>query len=76
MRPFYIGVSVPESDNGYSAKVFYGSRRSPVEATRGADAADAFYNGIAWIEARLNADGLVLLDIWNMPVEVPKRPKS
>lgn len=76
VRALYVGVSAPKRKNGYSARVFYGSRRYPAKIMRRATASEAFYSGIDWIEARLDADGLVLLDIWNMPIELPTRPKS
>jgi hypothetical protein len=75
VRSHYVGVSVPKHKGDYVARVFYGSSQYPAKIMRGATASEAFYSGIDWIKARLDADGLVLLDIWNMPVEFPKRPK-
>ncbi len=74
-RDFYIGVSAPKPTDSNSTEVYYGARGKLVEIVQGSSVNDAFYNGIELIEARLDSEGLVLLDIWNMPLKFPKRPK-
>ena len=76
VRRFYVGGSVPKPENGHTTDINYGSHQTIVETLYGSNVLDAFYNAIEWIETCLDADGLVLLDIWNMPLELPKRPKA
>ena len=77
IRPFVAGVSVPKAENdGYTADVRFGAINAPTITIRAKTPADTFYSGIEWIEDRLDTDGLVLLGLWNEPIELPKRPKS
>lgn len=77
IRPFAVGVSAPHPvEDQYAAEVRYGAKDPAAVLVRAPTSADAFYAGLDWIENRLTADRLTLLGLWNMPIELPKRPTS
>jgi hypothetical protein len=75
LGPFPVAVSAPRPDNdGYAAEVEFGIKDQTAATVHAETLPEAFYAGIDWIAGRLEEDAITLLDLWNEPNELPKRP--
>lgn len=74
---FFVSVSAPRRvDGGYEADVYYGTEERPATLVRAMTLPEAYYAGIDWLHEQLQKDRITLLDCWNEPSEIPKRPLS
>jgi hypothetical protein len=73
---FFVSVSAPNPVNdGYASEVRYDREEPPAMIVRGKTLPDAYYAGIDWLTDRLDNDRITLVDRWNEPTEIPKRPE-